>query len=57
MSEPRIHPAIMGLLQLIPPEGMSFPKETRETWLESLRCALDLIYEEEPQVEVEPGDE
>ncbi len=46
MAEPRIRPAIMGLLQLIPPEGKPFPKEVRELWLESLRCALELIYGE-----------
>ena len=43
MAEPRIHPAIMGLLQLIPSDG-KFSKEARETWLKTLRAVLELIY-------------
>ena len=42
---PGIHPAIMGLLQLLPPAGQPFPPERRRTWLQSLGGTIDLIYD------------
>jgi hypothetical protein len=39
-----IHPAIMGLLQLLPPQGQPFPQQSRQTWLQSLGGTIDLIY-------------
>ena len=44
-----IHPAIMGLLQLLPFGGQPFSKEARQTWLRSIAAALELIYGEEVQ--------
>jgi hypothetical protein len=44
-----IHPAIMGLLQLLPPEGNPFPETSRRTWLQAIGGALDLIYGTEVQ--------
>ena len=42
-----IHPSIMGILQLLPPDGTAFPKEARQTWLKTLAAALELIYGDE----------
>ena len=39
-----IHPAIMGMLQLLPPEGSPFPGAARHIWLQAVGGALDLIY-------------
>ena len=39
-----IHPAIMGLMQLLPADGQPFPKEARQTWLQAVGGALDLIF-------------
>ncbi len=39
-----IHPVIMGLLQLLPGEGQPFPKGDRQTWLQIMAVALEMIY-------------
>ena len=55
-----IHPAIMGLLQLLPPQGQPFPKPSRDTWLQAVGGALNLIYgktDEGEKPDVNGGDD
>ena len=39
-----IHPAIMGLIQLLPNQGEAMSSELRSNWLISIEAALKLIY-------------
>ena len=43
-QKPAIHPAIMGLLQLLPADGETWIEEYRSVWLKAMADALKLIY-------------
>jgi hypothetical protein len=40
-----IHPAILGILKILPPPGAEWPVRQRVKWLSGLNNVLDLIYE------------
>ena len=47
----RIHPALAGLIELLPQDGDSFPPEKQRLWLETARGVLRLVYRESPAYE------
>ncbi|ESW67739.1 hypothetical protein NKK52_19755 [Mesorhizobium sp. C277A] len=48
-----IHPAVLGILEILPPVGSPWPIRQRAKWLSSLNNVFELIYTDEDSAEVE----
>jgi hypothetical protein len=43
-----MHALVQNLIALVPPEGSSWPRPSRERWLTALAAVLDVLYEDAP---------
>lgn len=49
-----LHPAVRGLVTLLPPHGSRWPTRKRLEWLAAFRYVLDQVYPVQPPPEPEP---
>jgi hypothetical protein len=42
-----MHALVQNLVALVPPEGSSWPRPSRQRWLAALAAVLDVLYEDE----------
>lgn len=43
-----VHPLIVGMVQILPPAGVIWPKEKRAQWIAAITSCLELLYNDEP---------